>query len=227
MEFSVRRWRRNVETANPRELKTLHVGKTRTTHGSKSHHGLRKWNSSLHHASSLKSFRTAFTNEHSNCKTEEGNDTANARILAAHEKAFDCYDSCRESESYRTSVFLVFSLHTRTYTKCIWQLELSVRETSDTTTEWFYNGSYILHEGRSWSWCHIILARVQFEYHSVWSSCTLGRGDKYQQDVALLIRSIIAGFQRIRELYTGCQQLTTCSWVLKSSFRNSSSGAPI
>ena len=108
-----------METANPRELKTLHVGKTRTTHGSKLHHGLRKWNASLHHASSLKSFRTAFTHEHRNCKTEEGNDTANARILAAHEKAFACYDSCRESERYRTSVFLVFSLHTRTYTKCI------------------------------------------------------------------------------------------------------------
>ena len=95
-----------METANPRELKTLHVGKTRTTHGSKSHHGLRKWNSSLHHASSLKSFRTAFTHEHMNCKTGEGNDTANARMLAAHEKAFACYDSCRESEWYRTSVFL-------------------------------------------------------------------------------------------------------------------------
>ena len=189
-----------METANPRELKTLHVGKTRTTHGSKSHHGLRKWNSSLHHASSLKSFRTAFTHEHRNCKTGEGNHTANARMLAAHEKAFACYDSCRESERYRTSVFLVFSLHTRTYTKCIWQLERSVRETSETITEWFYHGSYILHEGRSWSWCHIILARVQFEYHCVWSSCTLGRGDKYQQDVGLLLRSIIAGFQRIREL---------------------------
>ena len=89
-------------------------------HGSKSHHGLRKWNSSLHHASSLKSFRTAFTHEHRNCKTGEGNDTANARMLAAHEKAFAFYDSCRESERYRTSVFLVFSLHTRTYTKCIY-----------------------------------------------------------------------------------------------------------
>ena len=106
-----------METANPRELKTLHVGKARTTHGSKSHHGLRKWNSSLHHASSLKSLRTAFTHEHRNCKTGEGNDTANARMLAAHEKAFACYDSCRESERYRTSVFLVFSLHTRTYTR--------------------------------------------------------------------------------------------------------------
>ena len=110
-----------------------------------------------------------------------------------------CYDSCPESERYRTSVFTVFSLHTRTYTKCIWQLELSVRETSETITEWFYHGSYILHECRSWSWCHIIMARVQFEYHCVWSSCTLGRGDKYH-DVALLLRSIIAGFQRIREL---------------------------
>ena len=106
-----------METANPRELKTLHVGKTRTTHGSKSHHGLRKWNSSLHHASSLKSLCNAFTHEHRNCKTGEGNDTANARMLAAHEKAFACYDSCRESERYRTSVFLVFSLHTRTYTR--------------------------------------------------------------------------------------------------------------
>ena len=106
-----------METANPRELKTLHVGKTRTTHGSKSHHRLRKWNSSLHHASSLKSLRTAFTHEHRNCKTGEGNDTANARMLAAHEKAFACYDSCRESERYRTSVFVVFSLHTITYTR--------------------------------------------------------------------------------------------------------------
>ena len=167
---------------------------------SKSHHGLRKWNSSLHHASSLKSFRTAFTHEHRNCITGEGNDTANARMLAAHEKAFACSDSCPESERYRTSVFLVFSLHTRTYTKCIWQLELSVRETSETITEWFYHGCYILHEGRSWSWWHVILARVQLEYHCVWSSCTLGRIDKYQQDVALLLRSIIAGFQRIREL---------------------------
>ena len=41
-----------------------------------------------------------------NCKTGEGNDTANARMFAAHEKAFACYDSCRESERYRTSVFL-------------------------------------------------------------------------------------------------------------------------
>ena len=81
-----------MDTANPRELTTLHVGKTRTMHGSKSQHGLRKWNSSLHHASS---FGTAFTHEHSNCKTGEGNDTANARKLAVHEKAFACYDSCR------------------------------------------------------------------------------------------------------------------------------------
>ena len=122
------------------------------------------------------------------------------RVLAALEKAFACYDSCRESERYRTSVFLVFSLHTRTYTKFTWQLELSVQETSETITELFYHGSYILHEGSSWSWCHISLARAQFEYHCVWSYCTLGRGDKYQQDVALLLRSIIAGFQRIREL---------------------------
>ena len=179
-----------METANPRELKTLHVGKTRTTHGSKSHHRLRKWNSSLHHASSLKSFRTAFTHEHRNCKTGEGNDTANARMLAAHEKAFACYDSCRESERYWTSVFLVFSLRTRTYTKCIWQLELSVRETSETITEWFYHGSYILHDGRSWSWCHIILARVQFEYHCVWSSCTLGRGAGKEDVGSSLVFSI-------------------------------------
>ncbi len=86
-----------------------------------------------------------------------------------------CYDSCLESEKYRTSLFLVFSLHTRTYTKCIWQLELSVWETSETITECFYSGPYILHDGRSWSWYHIIMARVQLEYHSVWSSCTLGR----------------------------------------------------
>ena len=110
---------------------------------------------------------------------------------------------------------------------CLLRLISGVRKVSETITEWFYHGSHILHEGRSWSWCHIILARVQFEYHCVWSSCTLGRGDKYQQDVALLLRSIIAGLQRIRELQTGCQQLTTCSWVLKSSFRNSSSGSPI
>ena len=76
-----------METAKPRELKTLHFGKkTRTTHGSKSH------------ASSLKSFRTAFTHEHSNCITGDGNDTANARMLAAHEKAFACYDSCPVSD---------------------------------------------------------------------------------------------------------------------------------
>ena len=46
-------------------------------------------------------------------------------MLAAHEKAFclrigACYDSCLESERYRTSVFLVFSLHIRTYMKCIY-----------------------------------------------------------------------------------------------------------
>ena len=96
-----------METAKPIELNTLHVGKIRTTHGSKSHHGLRKWNSSLHHASSLKSFRTAYSHEGRNCITGEGNDTANARMLAAYEKAFACYDSCPESERYRTSVFLV------------------------------------------------------------------------------------------------------------------------
>ena len=38
----------------------------------------------------MKSFRTAFTHEHRNCITGEGNDTANACILAAHEKAFAC-----------------------------------------------------------------------------------------------------------------------------------------
>ena len=180
----------------------------------------------------MKSFRTAFTHEHRNCITGEGNDTANACMLAAHEKAFclrigACYDSCLEPERYRTSVFLVFSLHIRTYMKCIWQLELSVRETSETITEWFYRGSYILHDGRSWSWYHIIMVRVQLEYHSVWSSCTLWRGDKYQ-DVALLLRSIIAGFQITRELQTGRQQLTKFSWrVLKSSFSNTSSGSLI
>ena len=154
--WKIDRYKTNVETAKPRELKTLHVGKTRTTHGSKSHHWLRKWNSSLHHASSLKSFRTAFTHDHRNCITGEGNDTANARNLAAHEKAFACYDSCPESEMYRTSIFLVFR-------NALWQLELSVRETSETISECFYHCSYILHEGRSWSWCHIILVRVQLE----------------------------------------------------------------
>ena len=72
------------------------------------------------------------------------------------------------------------------------------RETSDTITEWFHHGSYILHEGRSWSWCHIILARVQLEYHCVWSSCTLWSGDKYQ-DVALLLRSIIMRAFRVSD----------------------------
>ena len=38
----------------------------------------------------MKSFRTAFTHEHRNCITGEGNDTANARMLVAHEKAFAC-----------------------------------------------------------------------------------------------------------------------------------------
>ena len=134
-------------------------------------------------------------------------------MLADHEKAFACYDLCRESERYRMSVFLVFSLHTRTYTKCIWQLELSLRETSETITEWFYHGSYILHEGRSWSWCHIILARVQFEYHCVWSSSPLGRGDQYQQDVALLLRSIIAAFRE-----SGNYRLDASSWRHAAKF---------
>ena len=71
-----------IETKNWRPLNQ--------THSSKSHHGLRKWNSSLHHASSTKSFRTSFTHEHRNCITGEGNDTANARMIVAHEKAFAC-----------------------------------------------------------------------------------------------------------------------------------------
>ena len=33
----------NVETAKTRELTNLHLGKISKTHGSKSHHGLRKW----------------------------------------------------------------------------------------------------------------------------------------------------------------------------------------
>ena len=36
----------------------------------------------------MTSFHTAFTNEHRNCITGEGNDTANASMLAAHENAF-------------------------------------------------------------------------------------------------------------------------------------------
>ena len=123
--------------------------------------------------SSMKSFRTAYTHEHRNWITGEGNDTANACILAAHEKAFACdleHVTIHVLKRYRTSDFLVFSLHTRTYTKCIWQLELSVRKTSETTAEWFYRGSYILHDGRSWIWYHIVMARVQVEYHCVWSS---------------------------------------------------------
>ena len=36
----------------------------------------------------MKSFPTAFTHEHRNCITEEGNDIANACMLAAHAKAF-------------------------------------------------------------------------------------------------------------------------------------------
>ena len=38
-------------------------------------------------------------------------------MLAAHEKAFACYDSCPESEMYRTLVFLVFSLHIQELTR--------------------------------------------------------------------------------------------------------------
>ena len=51
---------------------------------------LRPYNSSLHHASSMKSFRTAFTHEHRNCITGKGNDTANARMVVAPEKEFAC-----------------------------------------------------------------------------------------------------------------------------------------
>ena len=87
-----------METAEPRELNTLRIGKTRTTHGNKSHHGLRKWNSSLHNASSLKSFHTEFTHEHRNCITGERNDIANASMLAAHEKAFACPESEKVSD---------------------------------------------------------------------------------------------------------------------------------
>ena len=79
-----------METAKPRELNTLHVGQTRKMHGSKSDHGVRKWNSSLHQAFSLKSFRTAFTHKQWNCITGEGNDSANARMFDAYEKVFDC-----------------------------------------------------------------------------------------------------------------------------------------
>ena len=38
----------------------------------------------------MTSFRITFTNEHRNRITEERNDTANARGLAGHEKAFAC-----------------------------------------------------------------------------------------------------------------------------------------
>ena len=38
----------------------------------------------------MQSFRTAFTHEHRNCITGEENDTANACMLAAHEKASAC-----------------------------------------------------------------------------------------------------------------------------------------
>ena len=38
----------------------------------------------------MKSFRIAFTHDHRNCITGEGNDAANARMFAAHEKAFAC-----------------------------------------------------------------------------------------------------------------------------------------
>ena len=150
-----------METANPRELKTLHVRKTRTTHGSKSQHGVRKWNSSLHNASSLKYFRTAFTHEHRNCKTGEGNDTAKTLMLAAHEKAFACYDSCRESERYRTSVFLVFSLHTRTYTRNAYD-NLNYR--SEKRLKRLHNDSTMAHPSR-----RSLVNRVT--YHS--GSCTV------------------------------------------------------
>ena len=81
----------------------------------------------------MASFRTEFVNyERRNRKTDERNDTENARWLAAHEKAFACVlehattRACPESDMYRTSVFLVFSLHRRTYT---------VREMSEMITE--------------------------------------------------------------------------------------------
>ena len=108
-----------METAKPRELNTLHVGKTRTTHGSKSHHGLRKWNSSLHHASSLKFFPHCIDPRAQELHNWRGKRYRERSHVSSHEKAFACYDSCPESEMYRTLVFLVFSLHTRTYTKCI------------------------------------------------------------------------------------------------------------
>ena len=107
-----------METAKPRELKTLHVGKTRTTYGSKSHHGLRKWNSSLHHASSLKSFRTAFTHTHSNCKT--GGKRYHQRSHVSCPRESVCLLRLMSGIRKVSEVGLpcvVFSLHTRTYTK--------------------------------------------------------------------------------------------------------------
>ena len=59
---------------------------------------------------------------------------------------------------------------------------------------------------------------------TVYEARALSEGGDTYQDVALLLRSIIAGFQITRELQTGRQQLTKFSWrVLKSSFSNTSS----
>ena len=114
----------------------------------------------------MKYFRTALSNEHMNRITEERSlvscprESVCVRIGA-------CYDSCPESERYRTSVVLVFSLHRITYTECIRQLELSIekrltRLQNDSTVD-LISFTKVARE----VWCHIILALVQLEYHSV------------------------------------------------------------
>ena len=81
----MRRLRRNVETAKPRELKTLHFG------GGKKDNAWqqiapRAEKMELFATPCLKSVRTAFTHEHRNCITGEGNDTANSRMLVPTRK---------------------------------------------------------------------------------------------------------------------------------------------
>ena len=89
------------------------------------YHKLVKYRTLRYTTSSMKSFRTAFTHEHKNFITGEGNDTANACMLAAHEKAFACvlenvtiHVLNQNGIGCRSSLCLVYII-IRTYTKCI------------------------------------------------------------------------------------------------------------
>ena len=139
----------------------------------------------------LKSVRTAFTHEHRNCITGEGNDTANSRMLVPTRKRLivTTHVGSQKGIGHRSSLCLVHiqELTRNEYDNLNYRSEKHLKRLQNDSIMALLSFTKVAGEAGAISFWLVYSSNI-----TVCEALALSEGgDKYQQDVALLLRSII------------------------------------